>query len=77
MAAGASGDRSFQETPTWAIAVVCAVFVIISLLIEHGIHSLGKVVFNLVELCQWLCGLLRILVLDYWYIPTDHLAFLS
>ena len=45
MAAGATGERSFQETPTWAVAVVCAVFVIISLLIEHGIHSLGKVMF--------------------------------
>uniref|UniRef100_A0A7N2KTT6 MLO-like protein n=1 Tax=Quercus lobata TaxID=97700 RepID=A0A7N2KTT6_QUELO len=42
MAAGATGERSFQETPTWAVAVVCVVFVIISLLIEHGIHSLGK-----------------------------------
>ncbi|KAM4122392.1 hypothetical protein ACB094_01G080200 [Castanea mollissima] len=42
MAAGATGERSFQETPTWAVTVVCAVFVIISLLIEHGIHSLGK-----------------------------------
>jgi len=44
MNAGATGERSFQETPTWAVAVVCAVFVIISLLIEQGIHSLGKVV---------------------------------
>ncbi|XP_057470318.1 MLO protein homolog 1-like [Actinidia eriantha] len=36
------GDRSLEETPTWAVAVVCAVFVIVSILIEHGIHSLGK-----------------------------------
>ncbi|KAK2988208.1 hypothetical protein RJ640_020690 [Escallonia rubra] len=41
MAPGA-GDRSLQETPTWAVAAVCAVFVIISIVIEHGIHSLGK-----------------------------------
>ncbi|KAJ0026473.1 hypothetical protein Pint_09197 [Pistacia integerrima] len=40
--AGATGDRSLEETPTWAVAVVCAVFVIISILIEHGIHSLAK-----------------------------------
>jgi mlo protein len=36
------GDRSLQETPTWAVAAVCAVFVIVSIIIEHGIHSLGK-----------------------------------
>ncbi|KAJ4702315.1 MLO-like protein [Melia azedarach] len=40
--AAAAGDRSLKETPTWAVAVVCAVFVILSVLIEHGIHSLGK-----------------------------------
>ncbi|XP_012073610.1 MLO protein homolog 1 [Jatropha curcas] len=42
MAAAPAGDRSLQETPTWALALVCAVFVIISILIEHGIHSLEK-----------------------------------
>ncbi|CAA3025117.1 MLO homolog 1-like [Olea europaea subsp. europaea] len=41
MAPGA-GDRSLEETPTWAVAIVCAVFVIISVFIEHGIHSLAK-----------------------------------
>ncbi|KAF5194858.1 Mlo-like protein [Thalictrum thalictroides] len=40
--APATGDRSLKETPTWAVATVCAVFVIISVIIEHGIHSLGK-----------------------------------
>ncbi|KAL5778392.1 hypothetical protein ACOSP7_011318 [Xanthoceras sorbifolium] len=40
--AAAAGDRTLQETPTWAVAVVCALFVILSILIEHGIHSLGK-----------------------------------
>ncbi|MED6183560.1 hypothetical protein PIB30_038964 [Stylosanthes scabra] len=39
---GGGGERSLQETPTWAVAVVCSVFVILSVLIEHGIHSLGK-----------------------------------
>ncbi|KAM3757833.1 hypothetical protein ACB098_02G219400 [Castanea mollissima] len=42
MAAAAAGERSLKETPTWAVAFVCAVFVIISILFEHGIHSLGK-----------------------------------
>ncbi|KAF6154305.1 hypothetical protein GIB67_026761 [Kingdonia uniflora] len=40
--AASGGERSLKETPTWAVAVVCAVFVILSVLIEYGIHSLGK-----------------------------------
>ncbi|XP_027148634.1 MLO protein homolog 1-like [Coffea eugenioides] len=39
---GGAGERSLEETPTWAVAIVCAVFVIISFLMELGIHSLGK-----------------------------------
>nr|POE64236.1 mlo protein like 1 [Quercus suber] len=42
MAAAAAGERSLKETPTWAVAFACAVFVITSILIEHGIYSLGK-----------------------------------
>ncbi|AES74105.1 hypothetical protein MtrunA17_Chr3g0144171 [Medicago truncatula] len=42
MAGGAPGERTLKETPTWAVAAVCAVFVIISVLIEHGIHKLEK-----------------------------------
>ncbi|KAI3725576.1 hypothetical protein L1987_65366 [Smallanthus sonchifolius] len=42
MAAGSSSsERSLEETPTWAVALVCAVFIIISVIIEHGIHSLS------------------------------------
>ncbi|KAI3797085.1 hypothetical protein L1987_39776 [Smallanthus sonchifolius] len=37
-----SSERSLEATPTWAVASVCAVFIIISLIIEHGIRSLGK-----------------------------------
>jgi mlo protein len=48
MAGGAPGERTLKETPTWAVAAVCAVFVIISVLIEHGIHKLEKVyMYNL------------------------------
>ncbi|KAK0576306.1 hypothetical protein LWI29_015182 [Acer saccharum] len=42
MAGAATGERSLKETPTWAVAFVCALFVILSILIEHGIQSLGK-----------------------------------
>lgn len=56
MAPSAYGERSLKETPTWAVAVVCAVFVIISIIIERGIHSLGKVqlmpgYFWLIDFC--------------------------
>ncbi|KAL2242320.1 UNVERIFIED_CONTAM: MLO protein [Sesamum indicum] len=43
MAAGSGpAERSLEQTSTWAVAIVCAVFVIISVAIEHGIQSLGK-----------------------------------
>lgn len=34
--------RSLEETPTWAVAVVCFVMVLISIIIEHIIHLIGK-----------------------------------
>ncbi|RWR95592.1 MLO-like protein 6 [Cinnamomum micranthum f. kanehirae] len=36
------GGRSLQETPTWAVAVVCFVLVVISIFIEYIIHLIGK-----------------------------------
>ncbi|KAL4621408.1 hypothetical protein ACB092_06G225300 [Castanea dentata] len=35
-------ERSLEDTPTWAVAVVCFVLVVISLFIEHIIHIIGK-----------------------------------
>ncbi|POO01627.1 Mlo-related protein [Trema orientale] len=40
--AGASKGRSLEETPTWAVAAVCFVLVLVSILIEHVIHLIGK-----------------------------------
>lgn len=40
--AGASTGRSLEETPTWAVAVVCFFLVLISIIIEHVIHLVGK-----------------------------------
>ncbi|XVE68937.1 hypothetical protein DITRI_Ditri09bG0110000 [Diplodiscus trichospermus] len=40
--AEAAKARSLEETPTWAVAVVCFVLVIISIFIEYAIHILGK-----------------------------------
>ncbi|GMI89162.1 MILDEW RESISTANCE LOCUS O 6 [Hibiscus trionum] len=39
--AGASGGRSLEQTPTWAVAVVCFVLVLISIIIEHILHMIG------------------------------------
>ncbi|XP_031387617.1 MLO-like protein 3 isoform X1 [Punica granatum] len=41
---GAAETRSLQETPTWALATVCFVFISLSIFIEHLIHLL----------CHWL-----------------------
>ncbi|KAI9077136.1 hypothetical protein K1719_040958 [Acacia pycnantha] len=42
MAAGGSGARSLEETPTWAVALVCFVMLSISVIIEHILHLIGK-----------------------------------
>ncbi|GLU19651.1 hypothetical protein SLE2022_358880 [Rubroshorea leprosula] len=42
MAATAStGERALSQTPTWAVASVCAVIIIISFLLEKSLHKLG------------------------------------
>ncbi|KAJ0021307.1 hypothetical protein Pint_32202 [Pistacia integerrima] len=40
--AGESGGRSLEQTPTWAVAVVCFFLVVISIFIEYIIHLIGK-----------------------------------
>jgi hypothetical protein len=46
MAVGSGGgERSLEQTPTWAVAVICSAFVITSLLIEQAIHHVGTVRF--------------------------------
>ena len=39
----ATKAKSLEETPTWAVAVVCFVLVGISIVIEHLIHVVEKV----------------------------------
>ncbi|KAI4351307.1 hypothetical protein L6164_005683 [Bauhinia variegata] len=34
-------ERSLEETPTWAVAVVCFVLLAISIVVEHIIHYIG------------------------------------
>lgn len=41
---GGGGDsRELDQTATWAVAAVCAVIVLISILLEKGLHHFGEV----------------------------------
>ncbi|XP_021301126.1 MLO-like protein 10 [Herrania umbratica] len=40
-ASESSGERKLYQTPTWAVAGVCAVIIIISILLEKVLHKLG------------------------------------
>lgn len=42
MAGSGGTGRSLEQTPTWAVAVVCFALVLISIIIEHIIHLIGK-----------------------------------
>ena len=39
----APGGRELPDTPTWAVAVVCMVLILISVAIEHALHKLTHV----------------------------------
>ncbi|XP_049935539.1 MLO-like protein 5 isoform X3 [Nymphaea colorata] len=39
---GEEGSRTLIQTPTWAVALVCAVIIVISLLLEKGLHHIGE-----------------------------------
>lgn len=39
--------RELDRTPTWAVAAVCAVIIIISIALEKILHKLGAVCFLL------------------------------
>lgn len=42
MAVNQVKERTLEETPTWAVAVVCLVLLAVSITIEHIIHAIGK-----------------------------------
>lgn len=41
--AGGGGGRTLEQTPTWAVAIVCFILVAISIVIEYIIHLIAKV----------------------------------
>ncbi|XP_022847428.1 MLO-like protein 6 [Olea europaea var. sylvestris] len=40
--AGGGGGRTLEQTPTWAVAIVCFILVAISIVIEYIIHLIAK-----------------------------------
>ncbi|KAI3725747.1 hypothetical protein L1987_65539 [Smallanthus sonchifolius] len=40
--AGDASERKLDQTPTWAVAGVCAVIIIVSIALEKVLHKLGK-----------------------------------
>ena len=46
MAGSNAGEtRELSATPTWAVALICAVMIVVSLLLEKGLHHIGEVCF--------------------------------
>jgi mlo protein len=43
MGGDGDGTRALDQTPTWAVAAVCAVIVAASILLEGLLHHLGQV----------------------------------
>ncbi|KAK1326042.1 MLO-like protein 10 [Acorus calamus] len=39
---GGEGSRKLDQTPTWAVAAVCAVIIVISIILEKGLHRIGE-----------------------------------
>lgn len=35
--------RALDQTPTWAVALVCAIIILISILLEKVLHAVGEV----------------------------------
>lgn len=40
-----SNSRELDQTPTWAVATVVAVIIIISIVLEKALHKFGQVFF--------------------------------
>lgn len=40
---GGGESQALEHTPTWVLAVVCFIIVLISLVVERSLHRLGKV----------------------------------
>lgn len=43
---GSESARELDQTPTWAVALVSAVIIIVSIILEKTLHSVGAVILN-------------------------------
>ncbi|GMI96889.1 MILDEW RESISTANCE LOCUS O 5 [Hibiscus trionum] len=43
MSGGGASGRELDQTPTWAVAVVCAIIIIISIALEKVLHTVGEI----------------------------------
>lgn len=48
---GITPARELDQTPTWAVAVVCAIIILISIILEKVIHMIGEVTIKKVDVC--------------------------
>lgn len=54
---GVSKPRQLDQTPTWAVASVCAIIILISIVLEKVLHHIGSVIllffaFNFIVFCH-------------------------
>lgn len=54
MGEGEGNSRELDQTPTWAVAAVCAVIILISIILEKVLHLVGEVMRKFKkQLCFW------------------------
>ncbi|KZV43070.1 MLO-like protein 5-like [Dorcoceras hygrometricum] len=63
---GTHASRELDQTPTWAVSLVCAVIIIISILLEKTLHKVGELLrgkkkYSLVEALEKVKGELMVL----------------
>lgn len=60
----AEEENSLEYTPTWVVAFICFIIVLLSLLAERGLHHLGKVrIYITVYICKSKVSSLRVITL--------------
>lgn len=47
MSGGGGHERQLDQTPTWAVSLVCAIIVVISIALEKVIHKIAHVRFRI------------------------------
>lgn len=68
---GGPGERQLDHTPTWAVALVCFVIIVISVMMDDLIHNLGEVIFIFIFHFLFLNYLLLNLLLRVVVVSTE------